>query len=191
MTWLDLALPNASVRIWRGFLKSAEASHLMMSLLRDVPWRQDHLQMYGRSVAVPRQHQWYAKDGQTYTWSKLTMQPAPMLDDVDYLLRRVSEAVDTNFRGVLINLYRTGENSVGWHADDEADLGPNPMIASLSLGVERDFQMRSGGRRETIALRGGDLLVMAGETQKHWQHSLPKRKRCTEPRINLTFRSMK
>lgn len=190
MPWDHLDLPNASVRLFRGFLKPVESRPLMASLMDEIPWREDTLRLYGRTVKVPRLHQWYSPTGHTYSWSSITMEPAPMVEPLAAILARVAAETATAYQGVLANLYRTGADSVSWHADDETDLGENPVIASLSLGATRDFLLRSGTRKTTLALRDGDLLVMEGDTQKHWEHSLPKRKRCTEPRINLTFRSM-
>ena len=107
------------------------------------------------------------------------------------LLDRINQACDARFNGCLLNLYRNGEDRMGWHADDEPELGPQPVIASISLGAARDFRLRRKDRSTApfnLRLAHGSLLCMGGDTQAHWQHSLPRRTRVTTPRINLTFR---
>jgi alkylated DNA repair dioxygenase AlkB len=165
----------------------------MSRLMREVSWRRDCVQVFGRSHPIPRLHQWYGDPGSEYRWSGLTMRPEPWTATLHDLRIRVSEAVGHDFNSVLVNLYRDGGDSMGWHADDEPELGDNPTIASVSLGAERDLKLRYRQRdareaNRTISLESGSLLVMAGMTQRFWQHSLPKRRRVTEPRINLTFR---
>jgi alkylated DNA repair dioxygenase AlkB len=119
------------------------------------------------------------------------MEPLPWLHPLHELRRLVSKAAGCNFNSVLVNLYRDGNDSMGWHSDNEPELGAAPVIASISLGATRDFHVRSrrgAGDVQSIPLTHGSLLVMHGSSQSEWQHALPRRKRVTEPRINLTFR---
>ena len=123
------------------------------------------------------------------------MQPVPWFEELDSLRHSIAAAIAASINSVLVNLYRDGHDSMGWHADDEPELGDRPVIASLSLGVEREFLLRyrdvsRGIPKQSIVLPNGSLLVMAGDTQKFWQHALPKRRGITTPRINLTFRQI-
>lgn len=187
--WERFPLRDASVRLQRGFLRPPAASELMDELLAGTEWRHDAIVIAGRSVPLPRLHQWYGH--MTYDWSGIRMPSRPMPSAIVALRAAVEAATGASFNGVLLNCYRTGSDSVGWHADDEAGI-VGDVIASVSLGAERDFCLRrnDSGDKLTIALDSGSLLVMSGETQKKWQHSLPKRREAG-PRINLTFRQMR
>lgn len=190
-----LCLPNGDLRFWREFLPADVAAECMSRLADEVNWRRDSVTVFGRSHPIPRLHQWYGDAGCEYRWSGITMCPEPWTVTLHELRKRVSETAGHDFNAVLVNLYRDGNDSMGWHADDESELGINPTIASLSLGAERDFRLRYRRRAaaedaRTVPLASGSLLVMSGETQRYWQHSLPKRRRVTEPRINLTFRKI-
>jgi len=173
-----------------GFLSVAESDNYLQALSEQVVWRRDEVTLFGRTHPIPRLHQWYADKGLSYTWSGLTMQPQPWFTELQNLRNAVAPFAGEAFNSVLINLYRDGNDSMGWHSDDEAELGPAPVIASVSLGAARDFQLRERGGvgKHTVQLTHGSLLVMRGATQSRWQHALPKRRRVVEPRINLTFR---
>jgi alkylated DNA repair dioxygenase AlkB len=188
-----LALDGADVVLVRAFLPVNLADALLAVLIREVAWRQDHITLFGRTHPVPRLQQWYGDPGLSYRWSGIHMEPLPWFPALDDLRRRVFTATGRLPNAVLCNLYRNGHDTVGWHADDEPELGPTPFITSVSLGVERDFQMKPKhkvGSTVTIPLPHGSLLVMGGATQSNWVHCLPRRKRITEPRLNLTFRTM-
>lgn len=164
---------------------------LLATLVNEVDWEQKHLVMFGREVAEPRLSAWYGDEA--YTYSGITLQPralTPTLQRLKSLCERVSGA---RFNSVLVNLYRTGDDSMGWHADDEPELGDEPVIASLSLGATRRFRFRHRRTRETVDhdLTGGSLLVMSGASQSDWMHSIPKQKRVVDARVNLTFRSIR
>ena len=131
--------------------------------------------------------------GARYRYSGTTHTPSPWHAAVLNLRDRIAAHCDAPFNSVLINLYRTGQDSMGWHADNEPELGPEPLIASVSLGATRDFRLRRNDRSQptiTHALESGSLLVMKGDMQRDWQHSLPRRARVNQPRINLTFRQV-
>jgi alkylated DNA repair dioxygenase AlkB len=191
VSWEIFSLPDADVRLQRAFLSPTEATRLLNELLSDTPWRQDTISFYGKEHLLPRLQQWYGDEGLTYTWSGIHMAPIAWSPTLLHIKRLAEEAAGTPFNTVLLNHYRLGSDSVSWHADDEEELGEDPVIASVSLGAERDFMLRHIERRVddiTIPLPHGSLLVMAGATQSYWKHSLPRRKRVTVARVNLTFR---
>lgn len=176
------------------FLAPEEAASLFDALLAGVRWRQDTITLWGKVHDVPRLQQWFADDGMVYTWSGIRMEPAPWIAPLERLRERLHEALGLRFNTALANLYRDGNDTVGWHADDEPELGEAPVIASVSLGAARDFVLRHRTRPElvqSISLTHGSLLVMEGDTQQHWRHSVPRRKRVQAPRINLTFRHVR
>jgi alkylated DNA repair dioxygenase AlkB len=168
----------------------AAADRLFEALLRLTPWRQEIATVMGRRVPIPRLTAWHGEAG--YVYSGIRMEPAswnePLLE-----LRAVAERLGGQpFNSVLLNLYRDGRDSVSWHADNEPGLGREPVIASISLGAVRRFQLRHRRRNERLGLDlpHGSCLIMAGATQHHWLHQLPKTARPVGPRINLTFRLM-
>lgn len=187
----DPARDRAKIWLRPGFVAPDEATALFEQLRAAIPWRRDELTMFGKTHPIPRLHQWYGDA--PYTWSGIRMQPRAWTPAVDGIRRRVETATGRRFNAALINYYRDGDDSVGWHADDEPELGPAPFIASLSLGAERDFVLRrSSAPRErlSVPLPHGSLLVMVEGVQAAWQHCLPRRKRVRAGRINLTFRLM-
>ena len=174
-----------------GFLADQEATLLLDELRHSLAWRQDTIRLFGKRHPIPRLHQWYGDHGASYKWSGLVMQPRRWPAPLVALKARIEAASGARFNSVLANLYRDGNDSMGWHADDEPELGKHPVIASLSLGANRDFLLRHRAKQrptEYLSLGHGSLLLMAGATQQYWQHALPKRRRVSAPRINLTFR---
>lgn len=192
--WHPLDLEGADVRLMKGFLSRPEADAALAELRSAVAWRQDTIRIFGKVHPVPRLQQWFGDPGLSYRWSGIAMDPMPWTPLLSALRNRIEEATGKRPNSVLANLYRDGNDTVGWHADDEPELGPNPFIASLSLGAERDFvlrrRVRDGRADVSLALPHGSLLVMQGPTQANWLHSLPRRKKVAADRINLTFRLM-
>ncbi|GAB4566073.1 MAG: alpha-ketoglutarate-dependent dioxygenase AlkB [Haliangiales bacterium] len=188
------ALPDATLQLVPDFLEPGEADQLFAVLRDRIPWRQDQICMFGNRHDVPRLHQWFADNGMSYTWSGIRMQAVPWIPELVRLQERLAESTGHHFNTALANLYRDGRDTVGWHADDEPELGTNPVIASVSLGATRDFRLRHKTRRDlaahTIALTHGSLLLMSGATQTCWEHCVPRRQRVTEARINITFRAV-
>ena len=178
--------------LWiKRFLPKSDADSLLQTLLADIPWRQDSIRIAGKPVPVPRLQAWYGDPGMTYTYSGLSLDPLPWSPTLAALKQRIEDYSDCQFNSLLANLYRNEQDSVGWHADNEPELGRNPAIASLSLGDTRDFQMKHRQRQEqklSLPLQHGDLLIMKGALQHHWLHQIPKSKAPCQPRINLTFR---
>lgn len=146
--------------------------------------------MFGRPVAVPRLVSWHGDPGATYLYSGTPHDPLPWTPALAALRGRASAAAGIAFNSVLANLYRDGRDSMGWHADDEPELGPDPVIASLSLGAARRFRVRArnGGETGEFSLSDGSLLVMEPGVQAAWQHCIPRQAKVTGARINLTFR---
>jgi alkylated DNA repair dioxygenase AlkB len=178
--------PDATLR--PDFLPASEADALLAVFLAHLAWRQDTVRLFGRAHPIPRLHQWYGDPGCDYRWSGLSLTPLPWPPALAELRDRVAEASGAPFNCALANLYRDGRDAMGWHADDEPELGG--VVASVSLGAVRDFALRSrvDDRRVTLPLPHGSLLVMADGCQQRWQHALPRRLRVTTPRVNLTFR---
>ena len=193
-----LLLPQGRLLWWPSAFVD-HADQWLAQLENDIPWQQHSLRMFGRELNEPRLSCWMGE--QPYRYSGKIRLAVPWQPLVQEIGRRVSQICGQPFNGVLLNLYRDGQDSMGWHADDEAELGLNPTIASVSLGATRRFKLRHNLRHElrhelgqhsaqltALPLSHGSLLVMAGEMQHHWQHALPKMAACREPRINLTFR---
>lgn len=187
-------LLGGSCRYWPHFLAADEADPLYQCLLETVEWRQDVICLFGRTVPLPRLQAWYGDVGARYCYSGICLEPIPWLPILQALNVRVEEATGAEFNSVLINLYRTGQNSNGWHADDEAVLGTDPLVASLSLGATRRFQLRYKNDKlrpvRSLDLISGSLFFMGAGMQQAWQHQIPKTKKKVFPRINLTFRKI-
>jgi alkylated DNA repair dioxygenase AlkB len=188
-----LALEGADVRYVPSAHAPTEADALLRVLHDEIPWQQHRLELFGREVAAPRLSCWIGDPDATYAYSNARFEPMPWTPTVALLRDDLAARFGLRFNSVLANLYRDGRDSVGWHSDDEAELGARPLIASLSFGATRTFRLRSRATRKTalsIDLVHGSLLVMAGDTQSLYQHELPKRARVRDPRINLTYRSI-
>lgn len=186
-----LTLPNSRLLWVEHFLTEQEADHAYSVLTSELDWQQQAITLFGKSVLQPRLQAWYGE--KAYTYSGLTMQPTPWTPLLAALKVRCEAMAGCTFNSVLANLYRDGRDSMGWHQDNEPELGRQPVIASLSLGESRRFVLRHLHTKEKfeLTLGHGSLLVMAGDTQHDWQHSLPKTTRAKAPRINLTFRHIR
>ena len=188
---VSLEMPDAEVIYHPAFFSPAESEELYRRLTEEIDWRQEQLRMFGREIPFPRLTAWYGDKGKSYRYSGKTYQPQPWTE----LLRRIKKPVDAaagvTFNSVLLNWYRDQSDSMSWHSDDEPELGENPVIGSVSFGVPRKFQFKHKTRkaeRHSLPLEPGSLLIMAGPTQHHWLHAVPKTKKTTGGRINLTFR---
>ena len=187
----DLQLPNAELELLAPWLDPVTADLWFRQLLEQTPWQQPQVQLYGRQFLVPRLVAWYGDAEASYRYSGLTHQPLPWTPLLAQIRARVVETVGQALNGVLLNYYRDGDDSMGWHSDDEAELGSNPLIASLTLGGTRRFDLRRKGQgriEHSLWLEHGSLLVMRGPTQHHWQHQVAKTRSPCAPRLNLTFR---
>ena len=190
----DLEMPDAELRLCRSFMPQKAAERAYEELRADVDWQVETYVMYGREIPSPRLTAWFGDIDSVYTYSGVRHEPNPWasMPLISALRASVEAAVGARFNSVLLNYYRNGRDSVAWHSDDEAELGAQPVIASLSLGVPRVFQLKHRERTELervdIELPGGSLLVMAGDCQRYWCHQIPKRQKLRAGRINLTFR---
>ena len=183
-------LPDADISYWPGFLTTAEADFYLQTLHDTLAWQQDSIRLFGQYRQIPRLQAWYGDQGVVYSYSGTRLSASSWTPALQALQRRVEQATAHRFNSVLANLYRDGQDSMGWHADDEAELGEDPVIASLTLGATRDFKLRHkrNGDTHKIALCHGSLLIMAGATQHNWQHAIAKTRKPCGKRINLTFR---
>jgi alkylated DNA repair dioxygenase AlkB len=185
-------LPDGELYRLTQFLTPDAASRLFHTLHATLAWTQHRVRVFGREHSTPRLCAWHGDPQARYAYSGQALEPLPWTPALADIRARLEVASGIPFNGVLCNLYRNGADSMGWHSDDEASLGPCPVIASLSLGATRRFVFRHRRRRELgtvdLQLAHGDLLLMAGDTQRHWQHAVPKTRRPVGPRINLTFR---
>ncbi len=185
-----IALPGAEVLYQAGWLPPAEAGALMQRLSHEIPWTQHRVRMFGRELPSPRLSAWIGDADAVYTYSRVRHQPAPWTPALAQLRERLQREFDAPFNSVLANRYRNGRDSMGWHADDEPELGPEPLIASISLGATRRMRFRARDRSAAgaIDLADGSLLLMGGRTQTLYQHAVDKTRADSGERINLTFR---
>lgn len=185
-----IALPGADVLYQPGWMPVAEAGALMQRLSLEVPWTQHRVRMFGRELPSPRLSAWIGDADAVYTYSRVRHQPAPWTPALAQLRERLQAELGAPFNSVLANRYRDGRDSMGWHADDEPELGREPLIASISLGAVRRMRFRARDRSAVAALdlAGGSLLLMGGHTQALYQHAVDKTRGDTGERINLTFR---
>jgi alkylated DNA repair dioxygenase AlkB len=189
---MKVLLPDADIEYIEGLYSVEEATELFTVLQQSLDWRHDDIRMFGKVMKVPRLQAWYSDNGLTYRYSNMTLASKPWTETLATLKERISDYCQHDFNAVLANLYRDQRDSVSWHSDDEAELGNMPIIASLSLGAARDFQLKHIDYKEklTLSLSTGSLLIMRGDTQRYWQHCVPKRAKEIEARINLTFRKI-
>ena len=186
-------LPDAEIRYVPHFLPVYLANTYFDDLFHHIPWRQDPITVFGKTHLQPRLTSLHAHTLDSYSYSGIVMTPQPMTQTLQRIENRIYQLCDESFTTVLLNLYRDGKDSNGWHADDEAELGKNPVIASLSLGAPRFFHLRHNQdpkQRYKLLLEHGSLLLMGGETQHHWKHQVAKTAKKVGPRINLTFRKI-
>ncbi|XP_058161479.1 alpha-ketoglutarate-dependent dioxygenase alkB homolog 3 isoform X2 [Dasypus novemcinctus] len=188
------------LRLYPGFVELKEADWILDQLLQDVPWKQRTGIREDITYQQPRLTAWYGE--LPYIYSRITMEPNPhWLPVLSILKNRIEENTGHTFNSLLCNLYRDEKDSVDWHSDDEPSLGRCPIIASLSFGATRTFEMRKKPppeengdytyvERVKIPLDHGTLLIMEGATQADWQHRVPKEYHSREPRVNLTFRTV-
>jgi alkylated DNA repair dioxygenase AlkB len=188
----ELALPDAALTLHEGFFNPSESAALFTALYEQTAWEQRYVKIYGKQYAEPRLTAWYGEPDKQYSYSGLTLQPLPWTPLLLGIKARVDAAAQTTFNSVLLNFYRTGRDSNGWHQDNEPELGQNPVIASVSFGATRRFQLRHKFNptlpKLSLDLPPGSLLIMAGPTQHFWQHQIPKTAQAVAQRINLTFR---
>jgi alkylated DNA repair dioxygenase AlkB len=198
---MDLFQPDSSINLlpydgtvnyYGKIFTGTEATHYFDRLQETIDWKNDEAIIFGKKIITKRKVAWYGNQDFSYTYSnttRLALQWTSALLEIKQLAENISKAT---FNSCLLNLYHSGDEGVGWHSDDEKSLKNNAPIASISFGAERVFSFKHKITKETrgVALEAGSLLVMKDETQLHWLHSIPKSKKVSRPRINLTFRTM-
>lgn len=187
-------MDDAEVSFMHAFYRPPLTEELLDCLRNEIQWRQETIRLWGKSFLQPRLSAWYGDIGSRYAYSGVVLHPNPWTGTLLRIKADIEEATGHSFNSVLLNLYRDGNDSVGWHSDAEPELGAMPVIASLSLGETRTFRFRHKLRKDqkpvSIALTDGSLLLMAGATQRFWQHAITKEREPRGPRINLTFRTI-
>ncbi len=185
-----IALKEGNLIYFPEFLSDSEAMELLEFFKTTIPFQQNEITIFGKTYKTPRLESFHAKNKNFYTYSGNQLQSKPFTEELHTLCHRIEKATNSVFNCVLINLYRDGQDSNGWHADNEKELGPNPVIASLNLGATRRFDLKHNQSQEKyfIELHAGDLLWMDNQIQNFYKHQIAKTKRVHEPRINLTFR---
>lgn len=189
-----MKLPNAEVVYIPNFYSIEKANFYLKILKETIEWQQDSITIFGKTYNQPRLTALYANNNQPYTYSNITMSPKAFTKELQDIKRDIEQTANHQFTSVLLNLYRNGNDSNGWHADNEKELGKNPVIASLSLGSLRMFQFKHRKLKDQkykLILEHGSLLLMKGEMQHYWLHQIPKTKKEVGERINLTFRKIK
>jgi alkylated DNA repair dioxygenase AlkB len=187
----NLLPKEGEVFYFPGFLNKEEADHYLKIIQEYEDWQQDKINFKGKIQLIPRLQAWYGDEDKTFTYSGITLKPAPWTKELLELNVKLKEKMNIDFSSVLVNLYRHGNDSVAWHCDDSPELGVNPIIASISLGATRTFKLRNLADKtlkRDIKLEHGSLVIMQGETQHKWQHSVPKEPEELKARINLTYR---
>ena len=185
-------LPDGGLYYWPSYLATEKAAALLDSLREELAWEQSVIQVYGRAHRIPRLNAWYGDPDARYRYSGRQFMPQPWTDSLRALRDQLNNDLDARFNSVLANCYRDGQDTMGYHADDEPELGEAPAIACISLGAERALRFRHKARQVpsfNYTLHAGSLLVMAPGMQSHWQHGLPRRV-STGVRISLTFRQI-
>jgi alkylated DNA repair dioxygenase AlkB len=189
-----LPIPDADVSILRDLETHASHDIIFQRLLLETKWQQREMNIYGKKVMQPRLTAWYGDPERTYIYSGIRNTPLPWTDLLLELRRRIEDCTDEEFNSVLLNYYRNNNDSMGFHSDDEKELGPEPSIASLSLGDRRTFLFKHKNRKDMdaieVALPSGSVLLMKGATQRNYKHAINREARYCGPRINLTFRKI-
>jgi alkylated DNA repair dioxygenase AlkB len=189
-----IQLPDAELLLVRHYFSLAHAQDLFVQLRDNTPWKQDQLNMFGKRVPQPRLTAAYSEPHVRYRYSGLQMQSLAWTPALLELKLIIEELSGQSFNHLLMNYYRDGQDSMGWHSDDETELGINPVVASISLGHPRSLKLKHKQRRDLTTLQlplgDGDILIMRGTTQAFWEHSISKQTQGVGPRINLSFRQI-
>lgn len=190
----QLSIPDGDVVLFPQLFSRAEADYFLRDLTEHMAWKQERIRLYGKEHDIPRLTAWYGDPGKTYVYSGIRVDATPWTETLLTIKGKIEAASGEIFNSVLLNFYRNGSDSVSWHSDDEPELGNTPIIGSVSFGEERPFQLKHKHNKllkRTILLPHGSLLIMRGKTQSHWLHQIPKSSKELQPRINLTFRTVR
>jgi alkylated DNA repair dioxygenase AlkB len=188
---INLNMKDPDVVYYPHFFNNELSNNYFKILLNNIEWQEDSITVFGKTYLQPRLTALYASNKRSYTYSNITMHPKPFTKELLEINAAIKKVINTNFTSCLANLYRNGQDSNGWHADNEKELGNQPIIASVTFGSERIFHFKhkhEPNLKAKVLLNHGSLLIMKGDTQKNWLHQLPKTKKEIGERINLTFR---
>lgn len=187
-------LPDAEIIYYSNFFETEISNEYFSKLRQETNWQQDEIVVFGKKHLQPRLTALYGNDGKPYSYSNIVMQPIPWTYLLMFIKNEIENVCNENFTTALLNLYRNGIDSNGWHADNEQELGRNPVIASVSFGAERKFQLQHNTIKDAklnFNLEHGSLLIMKGTTQHFWKHQVPKTTKKVSERINITYRIIK
>lgn len=191
----SIPIKNGFLDLDENFLSSEDAFLILSLLKEEISFESHQIKMFGKTILEPRLISWHGDSGLSYTYSKKRMSPKPWTSTLMKIKGKIEDVTQSEFNNVLLNLYRNGQDHMGWHSDDEKELGQNPLIASLSLGEERLFCLRhkfeSSNPQIKLNLTHGSLLIMGGEIQHFWKHKISPSKKILKERLNLTFRFIK
>lgn len=184
---------DGELQHYPDFLTAQTAQRMFQRLRSQVSWQSERIKVYGQWHQIPRLQAWYGDSQSSYSYSGKTLQPQPLTEELEALKKACSKIAKIEFNSVLANLYRNGDDSMGLHSDDEPELGYQPVIASVTLGATRRFDLlhKKHPCKLQLFLQSGSLLIMKGDTQKYWQHGIARTKQPVGERINLTFRRVK
>lgn len=185
---------DAEIEYYPNFFDSFRATEVLARLKAEIPWQQDSITVFGKTHPQPRLTALFGNEGKSYSYSNIVMQPNIWNPLLMLIKDKIEKVCTDHFTTVLLNYYRDGKDSNGWHADNERELGRNPIIASVSFGAERSFHLQHNTIKDQklkIVLEHGSLFIMKGVTQHFWKHQIPKTAKPIGPRINLTFRIIK
>jgi alkylated DNA repair dioxygenase AlkB len=186
-------IENGEIQFFPNFFSKSESDIYLTALKDNIKWKQQSMNMYGRKIDFPRLTAWYGDNDKPYSFSGITLQPHDWNVEILQIKEKIEPLAEVVFNSVLLNLYRSGNDSISWHTDAEKELGDNPIIASVNFGATRKFQLKHIKTKEKleIELSHGSLLIMQGELQHFWQHQVPKTSKPVSERVNLTFRVIK
>ena len=190
---IQIPLPEAVLNYYPTFFAEELANNFYEKIYTETHWKHESIVIFNRKILQPRLTALYGNDGKPYGYSGIVMQPQPFSPTLMFIKNEIEQLTNLRFTTVLLNLYRDGNDSMGWHSDNEKELGNNPIIASVSLGATRKFQLKHQTKieiKKDINLSNGSLLLMEDGFQKHYKHQIPKTKQSVLPRINLTFRTI-
>ena len=188
-----LNLPDAVFEYYPNFFNTEKADELFKKLIEETHWQQDNITIFGKTHLQPRLTALYGNEGKPYSYSNIVMHPHQWNSLLTFIKEKIEETCNHSFTTVLINRYRNEKDSNGWHADNEKELGRNPIIASVSFGEERIFQLKHNTNKDaklSLTLKHGSLLLMKEGSQIHYKHQIPKASSSKKQRINLTFRTI-
>ncbi len=193
----NIILADAEIVFIPQLFTPSVSDQIFKDLRENIAWQQGEITIFGKRVLEPRLTAWYGDAGKTYTYSSKKQEPLAWTETLFFIKNEIKKQLKQSkytpsvFNSVLCNFYRNGNDSMGWHQDNERELGLNPLIASVNFGESRRFLFRrkdDKNEKHELLLTHGSLLIMAGAMQHHWQHAVPKEPKCLKPRINLTFR---